>query len=356
MVNIILKRYMASAIKWIKRFQNNQFLKARLMLTALLVFALSVFLGILTILVHVLFIKQMPIEHPIVYSLTQSEFAIDLELDEDHMSEEDELLHELQEVLLGTMLLVDLIMILLSILPLYLLVRRLLRPIEEMTQQQNRLIADVSHELRTPLAVMLSGVESALLNKSISRPCTEILQSYIKDISYLKGITDDILTMEEYASEPKKEPCDMVPICEASIAMVAPYAKERGIQCIFTNKQDASVLIYAHKIQMQRLLLNILKNAIDYSDANAVVHLTLRDTGKFVEISLRDNGIGMSEKDQKNILKRFYKADTSRGSSGSGLGLSIVQSIIETHDAQLKIKSSLGNGTTIIVRIPILSS
>jgi len=348
MVNIISKQYEVLATKLANAWQEDHFFKARIILTLLSVIALSIFLALVTLFVYLLFIQQ-----PLI---NQSSISTPLLSSETVLTTKSELLHEARESLLQTMLMVNILMIILTISPIYILTRRVLAPIEHSNTQQKQLIANVSHELRTPLAIMLSSIDSALLNKNIGTLCKKVLQTHREDTLYLKKITDDLLMLEKLGMDQKYIASNLSDICTQSTMMIQAYAANKNISCTLSDTTKSSPIVHANRVQLQRLILNILKNSVDYSQPDTAVHISLHGKDAYVLLIITDEGIGMHEKELQYITKRFYKADTARTNSGAGLGLALVAEIAKAHGAKLSIESEESIGTTVTVQFPLTSS
>ena len=102
------------------------------------------------------------------------------------------------------------------------------------------------------------------------------------------------------------------------------------------------------------MLINLLSNALKYSQPNPQVEVTLTSNGKMVEIKVADNGIGIPEKDQKNVFQPFFRAANAKGIEGNGLGLNIVKETIQLHGGRVRFDSSLLKGTTFYIELPVV--
>jgi len=329
MATIISKRLEVLATKWHKLFADNHFLKTHVLLTLFMVLALALFLALTSGLVYIFFIGHIP---------------------------EESYAHEVGEALLHSIILIDSIMMTLSLPFLYMATRKILAPIEKMTKQQDELIANVSHELRTPLALMLSSIDATLMKNHTEDEYKAVLKTQRTDVHYLKKLTDDILHIERVRASAEKNTVNLADIARSVLQKTASYAEEKNIHILSEIPNSNCTTIHGNKTQLTQLVLNLLKNALDYSPKNTKVSLTLSCSKKTITLTIADQGIGMSKEELKHAQERFYKADTTRNSSGTGLGLAIVQAIADAYDAKLKIKSEKGVGTTVSVVFPHPSS
>lgn len=211
--------------------------------------------------------------------------------------------------------------------------------------------ANVSHELKTPLT-SISGYSELIENgiatgDDVQRFAREIhkssnrLLTLINDIirlSELDVTTEDI--MEEL------DICDMAANC---VEMLQMSAEKHQVQLSFSGEQQ---MVTANRQMMDELIYNLCDNAIRYNNPGGRVDVSVYREVERVVLEVKDNGIGIPEKDQERIFERFYRVDKSRSKStgGTGLGLAIVKHIIALHDnVKLELRSKLGEGTTIYV-------
>lgn len=214
---------------------------------------------------------------------------------------------------------------------------------------QKQFIADASHELKTPISAIKGMVE--ILNREGFND-EEVRKDFLEQIEYensrLERIVYDLLQLSRLSSEQlvmKRESCDVTQIIDASIASLSYKANKKGLQ-IQTNYENKEP-IFVDPGQMQIVINNLISNAISYSDHGIITVSTLYRGDSYV-IEVKDEGRGISKEDQERIFERFYRTDKarSRASGGSGLGLSIVKSVLDAHNAQLVIESEVDKGSS----------
>ena len=127
--------------------------------------------------------------------------------------------------------------------------------------------------------------------------------------------------------------------------------KNQTTECFVTADVP---LVYADKSGIERVILNILTNAIKYTNENGIIKIYVGFVYNDAYIKIIDNGIGMKPEDLEKIFERFYRADKSRAreQGGTGLGLSIAKEILDQNDSRIDIKSEFGKGTEVVIRIP----
>lgn len=240
----------------------------------------------------------------------------------------------------------------------YLLAGYTLKPIRKALEAQAEFSADASHELRTPLTVMRTGIEVLLRSgEPLSRKTEKVLQSNLEEIQSMSLMSEQLLALSR-GEESATGTFQNVNLCELVKAIAdkfEPLAFEKQIR--LSKGKFEPVKIYGDAASLERMLKNILSNAVAYTPQRGSITVSLASDGKTATITVADTGFGIAEKDLPHLFDRFYKADNSRtgGESGSGLGLSIVKQIVENHNGTIEIKSTLGKGTAVVISLPAVS-
>ncbi len=240
----------------------------------------------------------------------------------------------------------------------YLLAGYTLRPIKKAWDAQAEFSADASHELRTPLTVMRTGIEVLLRSGDpLSAKTEKVLRSNLEEIQSMSLMAEQLLALSrgEESSPDEFQNLDFATLVAATVDKFAAVASEKHIR--LSKSGIAPARICGDAASLERMLKNILSNAIAYTPPDGSISVTLASDGKTATVTVADTGRGIADKDLPHIYGRFYKADNARtgGESGSGLGLSIVKQIVENHKGNVAIESTLGKGTTVVVRLPAIS-
>jgi heavy metal sensor kinase len=231
-------------------------------------------------------------------------------------------------------------------------------------ERQKQFTSDASHELRTPLAVMRGDIEITLRRERTSEEYKRALTSNLEEIVRLSRLVEDLLMLARADSgrvELRLEPVDLNMLCQQMVEYITPLAQQReqNLQYEPQMEPDRQVVINADLHRIKQLFLNLLDNAIKYTDLKGVITLGLKIEDKQAVITVSDTGRGIPPEDVPHIFERFFRrsAPTSdRSAPGSGLGLSIVKWIVESHKGRIDASSVVGKGTTFSVRFPLLSS
>ncbi len=238
--------------------------------------------------------------------------------------------------------------------------RAALERAEHANKAKSEFLATMSHEFRTPLNAIL-GFSDMLGQVDAGVLPPEKFKEYAADIHasgrHLLGLIDDVLDISEIEAGRRhvdKSPIDVKSTLESCLHNVTPQAKEAGIDLVCEIADDLPTL-HADKRSVVQIVLNLLSNAIKFTGAGGRVILTVEADDKNVRFTVRDTGIGIPEDALPTITEPFSKGHTNPlvAETGTGLGLSIVQSLVDAHDGALDIASTVRQGTTVTVALPL---
>ena len=240
----------------------------------------------------------------------------------------------------------------------YFLAGKTLQPIEVMVDEQKRFVADASHELKTPITALITEIEVALRNKKLNlKDAKDTLSSSLDEVGKLKEFTQYLLSLSRYEADGDDIPREKVDLSEAvrqAVERNTPLANKSKIK-ITQELNEVSTL--GNPQSMVELISILINNAIKYSPDNTKIKVTVAKVGRKAVIKVKDQGIGIDEKDIPHIFDRFYRADCSRCKQevdGYGLGLSIAKSIVESHKGTIGVESKPNQGSTFIISLPSL--
>jgi len=227
-------------------------------------------------------------------------------------------------------------------------------------------IANVSHELKTPLNIILSVVqllqhkhrENGLVGEeSTTKRYLSVMKQNCYRLLRLINNLIDITRIEVGYLKMSFGNYDIVKVVEDITMSTVDYIESKGLSLIFDTDIEEKI-IGIDRENMERVILNLLSNAIKFSKECGHIWVSIYDKGETIEISVKDDGIGISEEMQESIFERFVQSDPlfTRNHEGSGIGLSLVKSIVEAHGGQVSVKSKEGDGSEFIVELPNILS
>ena len=229
-----------------------------------------------------------------------------------------------------------------------------LERLEHSVAEMRQFSAALAHELRTPLAALRGEIELALRVAGTEEQ-RRVLASQIEELDKLTRLIDQVLTLAR--AEAGQIPLTFAPVNVSDLAaslveQLEPVAQARGID--LRCERAGPVVAAADVGWLQRLILNLLDNAIKFTQEGGRVLLRVSADGGSARIEVSDTGIGMSPEQAGHAFERFYQADASRSApnEGVGLGLSLVKWIVDRHHGTIAIDSRLGEGSTFTVTLP----
>ncbi|MEB3357462.1 MAG: HAMP domain-containing sensor histidine kinase [Synechococcales bacterium] len=235
-------------------------------------------------------------------------------------------------------------------------VRQALQREKDLGELKSRFIAMVSHEFRTPLTVIRTSVE--LLQRFGQQATEAKRQDYFQRIQTaiqaMVQLIDDILTVGQAESGKllfNPQPLDLGKFC-ADLIEEMRLSGDQGQRIVLRQLGEHGRVVLDPKL-LRSLLVNLLSNALKYSDPTTLVDIILTYQSRSVQIEVRDRGIGIPPEDQRHLFESFYRGSNVSTIQGTGLGLQIVQQIVELHRGDIAFTSEEGVGTRFKVRLPI---
>ncbi|CBH21475.1 Histidine kinase (fragment) [Acetoanaerobium sticklandii] len=229
--------------------------------------------------------------------------------------------------------------------------------VETLEKQKDSFIYDISHELRTPLSTIKILSQSIQYSQNDE---VDIYKEFFSDIVNEIDRMDNIITdmMQSVDLDPnsyivKLRLSYLNYLCESIVKRLQPIAFKKNITIEFVALSNLQIYIDPTKID--RAVSNIIENAIKYSENDSKIEVTLYQERNRACISVRDEGIGISQSEINRIFERFYrvKKDRSRTTGGSGLGLYITKKIIDMHQGEIDIKSIENIGSIFTIKLPM---
>jgi two-component system, OmpR family, sensor kinase len=215
--------------------------------------------------------------------------------------------------------------------------------------RQRQFVADASHELRTPLTSVFANLE--LLEARLEGEDEEIAQSALRSSRRMRRLVADLLLLAraDAGRATSRAPVDLADVAHDAAAEVAPLAGEHDLRL----ETEAGHMVHASADDLHRLVLNLLENAVMHTPAGTAVRVAVRGDGEWAVVEVEDDGPGVSAAMRQRIFERFVRGEGHvGGGSGSGLGLSIVQAVAQSHGGTVEAAEAAGGGARFAVRLP----
>lgn len=233
--------------------------------------------------------------------------------------------------------------------------RQILR-LENLSRVQQRFVSDVSHELRTPLTTLRMASEVIHSAREEFDPTVaRSAELLVAQLDRFERLLEDLLEVSRFDAEVavlESVTFDISAMIDRCVADLNLVAKERSVEIGITNT-DQSVFVEADPRRVERILRNLINNAIEYADSKPV-RITLNQNQNAVAVGVRDHGLGMEEASTYRVFDRFWRADPSRARTrgGTGLGLSIALEDARLHNGELEAWGRPGRGAHFVLTLP----
>lgn len=231
-------------------------------------------------------------------------------------------------------------------------INNLAETLENQEDLRKKLTADVAHELRTPLATLQSHMEAMI--DGIWEPDEERLKSCHEEIMRINRLVGDLEKLAKYESENlilTKTSFDISELIQHIIQNFVNNFANKNIDIKFIGEKE---LVTADKDKISQVIINLLSNALKFTEQGGEVQVVVKGTENFSEITVKDSGKGIPAEDLPYIFQRFYRADKSRNrlTGGAGIGLTITKAIIDAHKGTIQVRSKVDEGTEFVVVLP----
>lgn len=216
--------------------------------------------------------------------------------------------------------------------------------------RRRKYISNVSHELRSPLT-SIKGFITAFMDSTIPQEKELYYYGLMKDETerMIKLVNDtlDMNQLEEGHGKLLLTNYNLTEQLQTIIEKFDPHCKEKDLRIRLHSDSKQDYFVHADKERMEQVIINLIHNAIQFSKENGEILLKLTKSEQHVRLEIQDDGIGIKAEHLDRIWQRFFKADEARSSkTGAGLGLSIVKSILDLHESEIKVDTTPGKGTT----------
>ncbi|MFD0671122.1 sensor histidine kinase [Cohnella sp. GCM10027633] len=231
---------------------------------------------------------------------------------------------------------------------------RMAQELGALESTRRQFVSDVSHEIQSPLT-SIKGFTQALMHKKMDEPARMRLLGIIEEESNrLSRLSEDLLQLSSLEHGHLKPNATHYRLDEQIRGVIIASEPQWAAKAIDISFEADEVLLSADRDRLYQLWVNLLGNAVKFTEAGGRIDIAVTDLGEYVRASFADTGRGIPADEIDHIFKPFYKVDKSRERTlqGNGIGLSIVKRIVELHNGEIQVTSAIGAGTTITVKLP----
>lgn len=231
-------------------------------------------------------------------------------------------------------------------------INQLAKALEEKENLRKRLTSDVAHELRTPLASVGTHLEAMIEGMWEATP--ERLQSCYDEVKRIGMLVADLQQLSNTENQNLQLHYTELDMLELSEKVFANFKADVLKKKINVSTSGESVTVNVDRERFSQVLINLISNAIKYTQEGGSIFIDVSDSGEFCIVKISDTGIGIPAEDLPYIFERFYRTDKSRNrkTGGTGIGLTIAKSIVEAHGGKIEVQSDVGKGSSFTVVLP----
>jgi two-component system heavy metal sensor histidine kinase CusS len=235
--------------------------------------------------------------------------------------------------------------------PLAMAFDQMLTRLDDSFTRLSQFSADLAHELRTPIANMLGEAQVALTRERTAAEYRETIESTVAECERLSRIVDNLLFVAR--ADAAREPIARKQFdARAAVEKIAAFYQTVADDHHVTISCSGDGQVYSDPDLFERAVGNLLDNALRFTPAHGSIHIAVSKQDTDFEVTVNDNGSGIAAEHLPRVFDRFYRAESSRGSDGAGLGLALVKSILDLHGGSTMIQSQIGHGTTVKLIFP----
>jgi len=225
-------------------------------------------------------------------------------------------------------------------------------------QQRRSFLSNLMHDLKTPLTSLLGYARSMEKFGDDADFRKEAAQVIADEAKHVNHLLDALLTLDqiEFSADGTHEACEAGQVLRQVCEMLAPLCKAKKLKLNFSNSCDEDLLLALSDNDLDRVVTNLLSNAVNHSPKRGKIQLASILEGQHVCISVEDQGEGIPKKELSRVTERFYRVDKARtrNATGHGLGLAIVKELVEKNSGKLKLSNLVPHGLRVEVRLPVV--
>ena len=228
--------------------------------------------------------------------------------------------------------------------------------IEQLMMGLKDVTNNIAHDLRTPLT-RIRGIAESSLGKKDLKEYQDSIGVVVEECDRLNGMISTMLEIAEVDAGLKKSefvPVDIVALVQQGVEIFLPLAQDKEVSLEFKSSSQP-VIILSNAQRLQRIITNILDNAIKFTPAKGSIKVEVNKNKDEVIVMVKDTGIGIAPENHSRIFEKFYRVESSRSTPGHGLGLSFVKSMVASMGGSITVESFLSQGTTFSINIPLKS-
>ena len=228
----------------------------------------------------------------------------------------------------------------------------LFEQVKSLSDKKDEFIAVASHELKTPLTT-IKGYLQVLSRKQTDPMSTHFIDKSLNQVNKLNTLVEDLLNMSRTEAGKLDFQWETLDLRSLLNEMSETFDYSNKTHKLHCDLGDEPVLVNGDKQRIEQVVINLLNNAVKYSPKADKVYLKLSKESGQAQISVKDEGIGLTDKERSQIFSRYFRAQSAKGISGLGVGLYITTQIVERHKGRIEVESEVGKGSEFRIILPM---
>jgi two-component system, OmpR family, phosphate regulon sensor histidine kinase PhoR len=234
-------------------------------------------------------------------------------------------------------------------------IRKSFRKEMELNRQQRNFLLSITHELKSPLASTKASLQTLSMHKDLTEVQSDrLLKNSMDDMDRLQKLVENILFASKIESDHYRLPIETFGLSVLAEETYSKFLGEYGNSRKLSSKIEKGITIQSNRMAISSVLLNILENAVKYSDKGTTISLEVKKISNLAHIIISDEGIGVSDEEKRKIFQKFYRVGTeeTRRTQGTGLGLFIVDKIVKMYHGSITVSNNTPKGSIFEMTIP----
>lgn len=234
-------------------------------------------------------------------------------------------------------------------------VQRFLNKEIALAMQQNNFLLSITHELKSPLASMKLSLQTLLRRVPMDEKFERLTDNSLHDVDRLESLVDNILFAAKMEGKTYSYRLERIDLSALLLKIILDYALEKGKDYAWEQDIDEGIYADIDPVPFTSVIMNLFENAMKYSAEETTIKASLKQKGKYIELQIMDEGVGIPVTERERVFEKFYRIgnEETRSAKGTGLGLFIVRRVVIEHNGSIKITANNPQGTIFTILLPL---